>query len=62
MADTESGQNGAEPRSISNTMGGIVIAVLLLVGSVIAYQNYRLGMAISVLNLMAEDIAARNKK
>lgn len=43
MAGTESGQNGQngqngnEKRSISNTMGGIVIAVLLIVGGVMAF-------------------------
>ncbi len=65
MADTESGQNGQtgnEQRSISNTMGGIVIAVLLAVGSVIVYQKYQLNMAISVLNMMAQEIATQRKK
>ncbi len=62
MADAESGQSGGAPRSISNTMGAIVIAVLLIVGGVIIYQGFQLKMAISVLNMMAEDIAARNKK
>ena len=62
MADTESGQNGNEQRSISNTMGAIVIAVLLIVGGVIAYQNYQLNIAISMLNLLAEDLATEKKK
>lgn len=62
MADTESRQTGNTQRSISNTMGGVVIVVLLLVGGVIAYQGYRLNLAMSVLNMMAEDLAARGKK
>ena len=62
MADTESGQSGNEKRSISNTMGAAVIAVLLLLGGVIAYQNFQMNMAISMLNLLAQDIEARKAK
>ncbi len=65
MTDTESGQNGqsgTEQRSISNTMGAIVISVLLIVGGVIAFQNFQLNMAISMLNIMAKDMAAKDKK
>lgn len=43
-------------------MGATVIAVLLIVGGVMAFQNFQLKMAISMLNIIAQDIAARDKK
>ena len=62
MADTESGQAGGEQPSVSNTMGAIIIALLLIVGGVILYQNSQLNMAMDMLNLLAQDIEAKKAK
>ncbi len=61
IADTESGQSGNEKSSISNTMGGAVIALMLSVGGFISYQSYQLDMAKNLLNLIAQDIEAQGK-
>ena len=61
MADTESEPGGEQP-SVSNTMGGIIIVLILILGGVIAYQNAQLNTAMNMLNLLAEDKAAQGVK
>ncbi len=62
MADTESGQGDGEQPSVSNTMGAIIIALLLILGGVILYQNSQLNIAMDMLNLLAQDYEARGAK
>ncbi len=59
MADTESGN---EQPSVSNTMGAIIIALLLILGGVIVYQNNQLTAAMNMLNLLAADMQAQKDK
>lgn len=59
MADTESGN---EQPSVSNTMGAIIIALLLVLGGVIVYQNSQLTAAMNMLNLLAQDMQDQKTK
>ena len=61
IADTERAENGNKPRSISNTMGGAIIVLMLSVGGFITYQQQQMDMAIDMLNLIAQDIEAQKK-
>ncbi len=59
MADSE---NGDPQPSVSNTMGAIIIAFLLILGGVVLYQNAQLNMAMDMLNLLAQDMETRGEK
>jgi hypothetical protein len=56
MAETESEQTGKDAPAVSNTMGAIIIALLLILGGVIIYQNYQLEMAMKMLQTVAPHI------
>ncbi len=57
MADTDNQQS-----SVSNTMGAIIIGLLVILGGVIVYQNSQLNSAMSMLNLLAADMEAKKAK
>ncbi len=56
MAETGSEHSSQDAPTISNTMGGIIIALLLVLGGVIIYQNYQLGMAIKMINTLVPHV------
>ncbi len=57
MADTDNQQP-----SVSNTMGAIIIGLLVALGGVIVYQNSQLNTAMNMLNLLAADMQAEKDK
>jgi len=62
MTDNEGGPGDNRSRSISNTMGMAVIAVLLLQGVIIGYNHFRLQTALTVLNMLIPHIKAPTKE